>query len=60
MADDIIVAEVRQQRAHLLEAAGGSLTGLVKLLRAREEQAGRQSITLPLVPAANTAGNSLA
>jgi hypothetical protein len=60
MADDIIVAEVRQQRAQLLEAAGGSLTGLVKLLRAREEQAGRQSITLPFVPAANAAGTSLA
>jgi len=60
MADDIIVAEVRRQRAQLLETAGGSLAGLVKLLRTREEQAGRHPVTLPSVSAANTAAPSRA
>ena len=47
MADDPIVADVRAQRAQLLEAAGGTLDGLIALLRRREDEAGRTAVTLP-------------
>lgn len=47
MADDPIVADVRAQRAQLLEAAGGTLDGLIALLRRREAEAGRSAVTLP-------------
>lgn len=47
MPEDPIVADVRQARAQLLDAAGGSVEGLVRLLRAREREAGRHSVNLP-------------
>jgi hypothetical protein len=47
MQDDAIVAEVRQRRTQVLEAAGGTLDALVKYLRERERQAGRTPVQLP-------------
>ncbi len=47
MPEDPIVADVREARAQLLEAAGGSVEGLVRLLRAREREAGRHPVELP-------------
>ena len=47
MPEDPIVADVREARAQLVEAAGGSVEGLVRLLRAREREAGRQPVELP-------------
>ena len=52
MSEDPIVAEVREARSLLVEAAGGSLAALVRWLRARETQAGRQPVTLPSESAA--------
>ena len=51
MPEDPIVADVREARAQLLEAAGGSVEGLVRLLRAREREAGRHPVELPPHPA---------
>lgn len=47
MPEDPIVADVREARAQLLEAAGGSVEGLVRLLRAREREAGRHPVEQP-------------
>ena len=47
MPEDPIVADVREARAQLLDAAGGSVEGLVRLLRAREREAGRHPVELP-------------
>ena len=52
MAEDMVVKEVRAQRTALLEEAGGSLEQLVALLRPREVEAGRTSISLPARPLA--------
>ena len=46
MPEDPIVADVRQARAQLLEAAGGSIGALVQLLRTREAAAGRRPVEL--------------
>ena len=51
MSEDPIVTDVREARAQLLEAAGGSVEGLVRLLRAREREAGRHPVELPPQPA---------
>lgn len=50
MPEDPIVAEVRQARARLLEAAGGTVGGLVRLLQDREQEAGRHPIALASEP----------
>ena len=47
MPDDTVVAEVRNQRAQLLEAAGGTLDKLVEFLRRKQTEAGRTVVTLP-------------
>lgn len=54
MSDDPIVAEVRAQRDQLVEAAGGTVEALVRLLREREAAAGRTAVTLPREPVATT------
>jgi hypothetical protein len=46
MTDDPVVADVRAQRAQLLEAAGGTLENLIDLLRRREHEARRIPIIL--------------
>ncbi len=59
MPEDPIVADVREARAQLLEAAGGSVEGLVKLLRAREQEAGRHPAELPpQIPGPNDHGGA--
>ena len=59
MPEDPIVADVREARAHLLEAAGGSVEGLVRLLRAREREAGRHPVQLPpQIPGPNDHGGA--
>ncbi len=58
MPEDPIVADVREARAQLLEAAGGSVEGLVKLLRAREREAGRHPVQLPQIPGPNDRGGA--
>ena len=52
MAEDMVVKEVRAQRSELLEQAGGTVEQLVNLLRRREAEAGRASISLPPRPPA--------
>jgi hypothetical protein len=47
MQDDAIVADIRQHRSELLEAAGGTLDALVQYLRQREREAGRTPVQLP-------------
>jgi hypothetical protein len=47
MPDDPVVDEVRQRRAELVEAAGGTLETLVKYLKQREAAAGRTPVRLP-------------
>lgn len=47
MQEDAIVAEVRQHRIELLEAAGGTLETLVQRLQQREREAGRTPVQLP-------------
>lgn len=47
MSNDSIVAEVRAHRDQLVETAGGTVEGLVRLLRDREAAAGRTALTLP-------------
>ena len=46
MPEDSIGSEIRQARAQLLDAAGGSLEGLVRMLQTREQQAGRRPVDL--------------
>lgn len=51
MQEDAIVAEVRRRRIELVEAAGGTLDGLVEHLRKREREAGRSPVKRPPQPA---------
>ena len=54
MTDDPIVAEVRTQRARLLETAGGTVEALVGFLRQQEANAGRVAVSPPAAAAAPT------